>query len=106
MIRHVVMWKFKDSAEGRTKRENMELVRERLLALPTLIPQIKRMEVGFDVRGTEASLDVMLLTEFDSLEDLETYIVHPDHQKIGVLLRAVTETRVAVDSECEGGAHD
>ena len=60
VIRHVVMWKFKETAEGRSKKENMELVRDRLLALPALIPTIKRLEVGFDLRGTDSSYDVML----------------------------------------------
>ncbi len=99
MIRHVVLWKFKESAEGRTKQENMELVRQRLLALPALIPLIKRLEVGFDQRGTDSSYDVMLLTEFESMEDLEAYIVHPDHQAVGPIVRPVTELRAVVDSE-------
>ena len=99
MVRHVVLWKFKDNAEGRSRRENMELVKERLEALPALIPQIKKLEVTFDVKGSEFSSDVMLLTEFDSLEDLETYIVHPDHQKVGPLVRSVAEVRMSHDCE-------
>ena len=99
MIRHVVMWKFKENAEGRTKKENMELVRERLLALPALIKEIRRLEVGFDQKGTDSSYDVMLLTEFDSMADLEAYIIHPDHQKVGPIVRPVTEARAVVDSE-------
>ena len=99
MIRHVVMWKFKENAEGRTKKENMELVRERLLALPTLIKEIRRLEVGFDQKGTASSYDVMLLTEFDSMEDLEAYIIHPDHQKVAPIVLPVTEARAVVDSE-------
>ena len=99
MIRHVVMWKFKESAEGRSRRENMELVKERLLALPALIPQIKRLEVSFDFKGSEFSSDLMLLTEFDSREDLESYIVHPDHQKVGPIVRSVTEVRMSHDCE-------
>ena len=99
MIRHVVMWKFKENAEGRTRKENMELVRERLLALPALIPTIRRLEVGFDTRGTDSSWDVMLLTEFDTLADLEAYIVHPDHQAVGPVVLPVVENRAVVDSE-------
>lgn len=99
MVRHVVLWKFKENAEGRTRRENMELVKERLLALPALIPQIRKLEVAFDQRGTEFSADVMLLTEFDSMEALESYIVHPDHQAVGSLVRSVTELRMSHDCE-------
>ncbi|MBQ8717480.1 MAG: Dabb family protein [Clostridia bacterium] len=66
MIEHVVMWKFKDG-EGRTREENMAYVRERLLALPAIIPEIKLMQLGSDVSRTEMSYDMMLVTRFDSL---------------------------------------
>ena len=42
MIRHVVMWKFKSEAEGKTKEENMTLVRDALYALVPIISEIKK----------------------------------------------------------------
>ena len=99
MIRHVVMWKFKEDAEGKTRAQNMEIVRERLYALVPLIPEIKKMEVGFDVKHTEASMDLMLLTEFDDLDSLAVYADHPDHLAVGAYVRAVTEKRVVLDCE-------
>ena len=99
MIRHVVMWRFKTEAEGRTKLENMEELKARLMALPPIIPQIKKMEVNFDSTHTEASADFLLLTEFDSTEDLRTYAVHPDHLKVADFVRNVVETRTVFDCE-------
>lgn len=99
MIRHVVMWKFKSDAEGKTKAENMEWVRERLYALLPVIPEIKRMEIGLDVSQTDMSMDLMLLTEFDSLDALHTYAVHPEHVKVSTYVRKVIETRVVLDCE-------
>ena len=99
MIRHVVMWRFKTEAEGKTKEENMATVREQLYALLPVIPQIRRMEIGFDVLRTEASMDLMLLTEFDSLADLKFYAEHPEHVKVASYVRKVTETRVSLDAE-------
>ena len=99
MIRHVVMWKFKESAEGKTKIENMEWVREHLYALLPIIPEIKKMEIGYDVNKTEMSMDLMLLTEFDSLDTLKTYAVHPEHVKVSTYVRKVIETRVVLDCE-------
>lgn len=99
MIRHVVMWKFKESAEGKTKLENMEWVREHLYALLPVIPEIKKMEIGFDVNHTDASMDLMLLTEFDSLDTLSTYAVHPEHLKVSTYVRRVVESRVVLDCE-------
>jgi len=99
MIRHVVMWKMKESAEGKTKAENMEWIREHLYALLPLIPEIRRMEIGFDVSGTDMSMDLMLLTEFDSLDTLHTYAVHPEHVKVSSYVCKVIETRVVLDCE-------
>ena len=99
MIRHVVMWKFKPEAEGKNKAENMEWVREHLYALMPVISEIKRMEIGIDVSGTDMSMDLMLLTEFDTLEALKTYAVHPEHVKVSTYVRKVIETRVVLDCE-------
>ncbi|MBQ8850469.1 MAG: Dabb family protein [Clostridia bacterium] len=99
MIRHVVMWKFKPEAEGKTKLENMEWVREHLYALMPIIPEIKRMEIGFDVKHTDMSMDLLLLTEFDSMEALATYAEHPEHLKVSQYVRKVIETRVVLDCE-------
>ena len=99
MIRHVVMWKLKDSAEGKTKAENIQWIREHLMALCSVIPQIKRMEIGTDMTGSETSMDLMLLTEFESAEDLKIYAVHPEHVKVATYVRAVALTRAVLDCE-------
>lgn len=99
MIRHVVMWRFADTAEGHTKAENMEWVREHLLALRPIIPEIKRMEVGIDVSHTDMSYDMLLLTEFASLDDLQKYKVHPEHVKVSQFVAKVKTARVVADVE-------
>ncbi len=99
MIKHVVMWKFKEEAEGKTKAENMEWVREHLYALVPIIPEIRSIEIGFDIHHTEMSMDLMLLTEFDSMETLKIYAEHPEHQKVSAYVRKVIETRVVLDCQ-------
>ena len=99
MIRHVVMWKFKEEAEGKSRLENMELVRDALYALLPVIPEIKKMEIGFDVKHTDMSMDLMLLTEFDSLDTLAYYAEHPEHLKVSGYVRKVIESRVVLDCE-------
>ena len=95
MIKHVVMWKFKEE----NKEENMKKAKELLLALPPMIYEIKKMQVYFDVGHKEMSMDLMLDTEFDSLEALESYTVNPEHQKVSNFIRSVIESRVVLDSE-------
>ena len=99
MIRHIVMWRFCENAEGKTKQENMEFVRDSLYALPAIIPEIKKMEIGFDVSHTDMSADLVLITEFESLETLHTYAVHPDHQNVSKYVCKVIESRVVIDTE-------
>lgn len=99
MVRHVVMWKFKEEAEGKSKEENMNAVKNGLLALPALIPQLKKAEVYFDVSHTDMSMDLMLVTEHDTLEDMRAYAEHPEHLKVSAYVRRVIERRVVLDSE-------
>ena len=95
MIKHVVMWRFKEE----NKEANMQKAKEILLALPAMIPEIKKMEVYIDDLHTPASMDMMLETEFASFEDLHIYAVHPEHLKVAEFVKSVVESRVALDSE-------
>ena len=99
MIKHIVMWKFKESAEGNTKEENIRIVSESLFSLVGVIDEIKKMEIGVDLMHTAASMDLALVTEFETLDTLHTYAVHPEHVKVADFVRKVTETRVVLDSE-------
>ena len=100
MIEHIVMWRFTDG-EGRTKEENCAYVRERLLALPAIIPEIKLMQIGRDVSGTDMSYDMVLVTRFDSLEALHTYKVHPSHVAVSEYVKKVRVARVVLDAELD-----
>ena len=99
MIRHVVMWRFADEAEGKTRQQNMEYIRDRLMALPPIIPQIKRMEIGIDIGRTDKSYDMMLLAEFESMEALAEYRDHPDHMAVSRYVGKVSIARVVADCE-------
>ena len=57
------------------------------------------MEIGFDVKHTDMSMDLMLLTEFNSMETLAVYANHPAHLAVADYVRSVIETRVVLDCE-------
>ena len=99
MIQHVVMWKFAEEAEGKTKAENMRWVEEHLKALIPIIPEIKKLEIGADIGGTDMSYDMVLIMEFDSMEALHTYKVHPEHQKISQYVKKIRIARATVDRQ-------
>ena len=97
MLKHIVVWKFADNAEGKTKAENLNIVKESLYALCDIIPQIKKMEIGLDVSGTEMSGDMILITEFENKDDLKIYAEHPEHVKVSQYVTKVCLSRTVVD---------
>ncbi len=97
MFKHIVMWKLKDEANGATKEENAVEIRSIIEALKAQIKEIKYIEIGFDVSGSENSYDVVLYSEFDSKSDCEIYIKHPEHQKAAVFVGSVVSERKVVD---------
>lgn len=99
MIKHIVMWRLFNFADGTSKQENALRLKEMLLSLPAKIPQIKKMEVGLNIDQTDAASDIVLYTEFHSLEDLKTYQKHAEHQKVVEFLNKVRSEKRVVDYE-------
>lgn len=97
MIKHIVLWKFLDQAEGHTKEENMDIVRDKLTALLPIIPSIRSFEIGKDILHSEMSYDMALIMTFDSMEALEAYKIHPEHQKVSAYVKKVRSGRVSTD---------
>ena len=99
MIRHIVSFTFMD-AQGRTRQENARLVKEKLDALPALIPQIVKSETHLGAAGSDpGNADLILLSDFNSFEDLEAYLVHPDHRAVGAFMAPLRQSRAAIDVE-------
>lgn len=94
MIKHVVMWKFREG-----ERENMLLFRERLLALKGQIPEIRSMEVGINIVPSERSYDAVLIAEFDSVDAMKSYSVNPLHVAVSDFCKTIRTSSVSVDYE-------
>ncbi len=99
MIKHIVMWRIKDSHEGADKGDLMDRIKEELEGLKNTIPEIKTMEIGRNSNELPTSFDIALYSEFESNEDLETYKEHPEHVKVAQFIRQVTTDAVVVDYE-------
>jgi len=99
MIRHVVMWKMKDRAEGSTGKENARKLREMILALRKPISEIVDLEVGLPKAGSDTEWEVVLVSSFRSAKDLDAYQRHPEHQKVVKFVGSVTSARAAADYE-------
>lgn len=94
MIRHIVMWKFKED-----KRAEMLEFRDRLLALKSQIPEIRAMEVGININPSERSYDAVLVSEFDSLDALNSYSTNPLHVAVADFCKSIRTGSVSVDYE-------
>jgi|TARA_Y100000310_G_scaffold93932_1_gene91570 hypothetical protein len=99
MIKHIVMWKLKDFAEGMSKSENAKKMKDLLLSLKEKIDAINSMEVGINVNDNGENWDIVLYSEFENLDNLNIYMNHPEHKNVKEFISKVRLKRVAVDYE-------
>lgn len=90
MIRHIVMWKFRPG----TEKEQAEFL-DGLRGLQGVIPELLSSEVAVNVG--EGNYDAVLVSEFESMETLETYKNDPRHKAVSALCKSIREDRTAVD---------
>jgi hypothetical protein len=75
MLKHIVMWKLKDRAEGRTKAENAKMMKLMLEGLKEKIQEIEHIEVGMNVIPSEAAFDVVLYSEIKEERVVVDYVI-------------------------------
>ncbi|MGL5576694.1 MAG: Dabb family protein [Sarcina sp.] len=97
MIKHIVMWKLKEFANGKPKSENALIMKVLLEGLKEYIDEIKFIEVGIDFSDSESSYDVILISEFESEKGLEVYINHPKHIEVSAFITTIREERRVVN---------
>ena len=97
MIKHIVLWKLHDQAEGKTKEENMDYVIQELGEIKKEFPLLRKLDCHKSIRTGGHFWDLVLEMEFDSLEDLEKYQVYPRHAQLHAYAVKVREDRAVVD---------
>jgi hypothetical protein len=99
LIKHIVLWKLKDPAEGKSKKETAERLKAALEGLRGKVKEIHFLEVGLNFNGADTACDVSLYSEFKTREDLEGYQKHPEHVKVAEFVKQVTIERRISDYE-------
>lgn len=94
MIVHIVMMQFADDAPNATQH-----IYDLLTALPGKIPEIRTYEVGMNIIESERNDDLSLYSTFDSLEDLQNYQAHLEHQAVLKEIKQVAISIRVVDYE-------
>lgn len=100
MIKHIVMFRLKD-AQGRTATENALEAQKKAAVLKEKINCLKNIEAVVNADGADGgNYHFALVCEFDSIDDLNKYQVHPEHLKFGAFISEVKESRACIDYEC------
>jgi heme-degrading monooxygenase HmoA len=99
MLKHIVMWKLKDQAEGQERAANARRMKELLDACAGIVPGILKFEVALAQPGLEATYDVVLYSEFADRAALDAYQDHPQHVALKPFIGAVREARQCMDYE-------
>lgn len=95
MIKHIVTWNIKEE----NKEENMKEMKRMLESLKGKIEEIVDIEVGININKSDAKKDIVLISEFKSLKDLDIYQNHPLHLEVGKFVKEIAIDRNVVDYE-------
>ena len=97
MIKHIVLWKFKDHAEGADKAANLVKAKALLDACADIAPGTRRFEVAIAQSGFECTYDLILYCEFDDQAALDAYQNHPQHVALKPFIGAARLERQCMD---------
>jgi hypothetical protein len=67
--------------------------------LKSLINVARSYEVKINMKKTDFSYDVVILSEYDSWEDLDTYLNHSEHQKAIAICKDIKKEKAVIDYE-------
>jgi Stress responsive A/B Barrel Domain len=76
LLRHIVMWKLKESAEGGTREENIVKLKAKLESCRSIVSGQGHFEVGVAQPGFEATYDVVLVSDFDNPQARSLRLLH------------------------------
>ena len=93
MLTHIVCWKYKTETSAEQRQDHID----RLLALPSLIPNIISFNVGSDILHLERSFDTGLVAVYPDREALDFYTDHAAHVEVAALGKQIAERVVSVD---------
>ncbi len=93
------MLRLKNYENKTQKLENALKLKKAIEDLKIHIDELKFIEVGLNFNEKPNAYDLVLTSTFESEVDLDIYRLHPEHKKLMVFLKTVTEKSVVVDYE-------
>lgn len=99
MVKHIVMFKLKDT-EGKTAYENALEAKERFNDVIENVKELKKGEIVINSKDADQSnYTISLLCDFETIDDLNAYQVHPAHVAFGKFIGTVKTDRACIDYE-------
>ena len=93
MFTHIVLFKAKEPT-----KENLQFLEKTFLSMNGNIKELKQLEVGIDVRRSDRSYDIAIITRFDSKEDYLAYDVNEFHvEKVKKVIGPYIEASKTID---------
>ncbi len=109
MIRHISVFTFKELGDnGKTKAENVEIIRAYLEKVPALYPPMKASQIGVAIPGEVPDLpegacplfgDLVQIADYDTIEDANGYPPSKAHMDLVELSDPMLEKVTAIDFE-------
>jgi hypothetical protein len=98
MYKHIVLWKLKEQADGKSKPELAIEVKRRLDELPGLIPEIVSYETAINIGDYGASFfDVSVISVFENKDTFWAYTKYTTHDAVVAYIQSVTVAEEIVD---------
>jgi hypothetical protein len=96
MIRHIVMWNIKGNSPEE-KTANIRRLQDSFGSLRGNIPGLLSLEVAVDISEVDYACDVVLYSEFESQDALDSYASHPEHLRVRDEVAGLRVARHQVD---------
>ncbi|WP_309619856.1 Dabb family protein [Salinibacterium sp.] len=98
MIRHIVTWKLM-AQDATARAEAVAAIAEVLEPLVDIVPGIHRLDVRPNIAYFDRNWDVLVIGDYESLEALDAYQVHPQHVAAAAVVRQHVTDRSSIDFE-------
>lgn len=99
MIKHIVMFKLKDT-DDRSAYENALEAKRRFEDVIAGVAQIKKGEAVINSQeAPESNFTIALICDFETIDDLNAYQVHPVHTEFAGFIASVKTDRACIDYE-------
>ena len=98
MVQHIVMWNFLESMNQEEKQVAGDKMKELLEPIGALVEGAVSIKVVMNELDS-SNRDIALISQFETVEALKAYQVHPAHVEAGKFVRSVTCNRSCLDFE-------